>query len=422
RHVGYITSRADTARDPQDQIAALSGLVHGLLVLGGREAALADAIRGLGRAAADAVDESGGVPNRSPETLLAVVDHLVSASNALTAAGRPVDDRVRTAIELGAQALRGVRLTGTRLARFNGSGPGPEGALDQVLAASGVRPARIPPAQPMGFGRLAGGTTALVIDGARPPRSAQTSHAHAGTLALELSVGRQPVVVNAGPAQHLEADWRRATRTSAFHSTLVVDRSSSSRFWRPGIVTRAFGELMTDGPRAVRFERARDMTGSWLNATHDGYAATHGLLHDRKIFISADGSAVYGEDGVRLSESGGKQRFDARLKGMRGLGALAILHFHIHPDVDLRDPRDEPLIRFYLPDGAVWVLRHQGAEAAVEPSHYFDPELGKPRMGQQVQLRTQLRKGTEVISWSFAREKAAKSSRRVSRVAHPASL
>ncbi|MEO1550273.1 MAG: heparinase II/III family protein [Pseudomonadota bacterium] len=413
RHVGYVTARADTARDPQDQIAALSGLIHGLLVLGGRETALADAIRGLGRAAADAVDEqSGGTPNRAPETLLEVIDYLVSAANALSAAGRPVDDRARTAIETGAQTLRGVRLTGSRLARFNGGGPGPDGKLDQVLAASGVRPARIPPPLAMGFGRLAGGTTALVIDGARPPRSNQTGEAHAGTLAMELSVGAQPLVVNGGPAQHLEADWRRAARTSAFHSTLVLDRSSSSRFWSPGLVTRAFGELMTDGPRAVRLERARDITGSWLNASHDGYSGTHGLLHDRKIFISADGSAIYGEDSVRLAENGGKQRFDARLKGLRGLGALAILHFHIHPDVDLRDPRDEALIRFYLADGAVWVLRHQGAEAAVEPAQYFDPDQGKPRSSQQVQLRTQIRKGTEVISWSLTRERAGQRTRR----------
>ena len=72
----------------------------------------------------------------------------------------------------------------------------------------------------------------VLLDGAPPP--AEATRAHAGTLAFEMSAGRERLVVNAGPGRDFGGDWALLARQTAAHSTVEVDgRSSARRRGRP---------------------------------------------------------------------------------------------------------------------------------------------------------------------------------------------
>ena len=156
----------------------------------------------------------------------------------------------------------------------------------------------------MGYARLRHGRTSLVLDAAPPPASASET-AHASTLALEITAGSVPLIVNCGPGGRYGPRWGRAARATASHSTLALDGFSSSRFGRDG-------RHMTEAVRhvGIRVEDTED--GTRLTAGHDGYASTHGLRHERTVELARDGRRIRGEDTLAAHDTAARRRFGRR--------------------------------------------------------------------------------------------------------------
>ena len=105
-----------------------------------------------------------------------------------------------------------------------------------------------------------------------------------------MSVGRERLVVNAGPGAAFGGDWALAARRTAAHSTVEVDGRSSARIVDLAASPPApSGRGSSSGPTLVSVRQAQDASGQWLLATHDGYVASHGLLHERRLFVDARG-------------------------------------------------------------------------------------------------------------------------------------
>ncbi len=399
-HITFIETRLQTAPRGIARFEALAGLIYGCLALGGMDSQLTFARKMLGRECDATFDDDGALANRNPEELLACLTQLVWTARTLEEAGKHADPRHTDAIERIAPTVRALRMGDGTLARFHGGGRSLEGRLDMVLAETGVRGMSDAPA-PMGYARLTGGRTTLIMDCARPPRGAQSTQAHASTLAFEMSVGRRSLIVNCGPGQKVSPDWARASRATVSQSTLALDRVSSSKLWKEGLVTRAFGQILIETPSHVTLDRARDVTGSWLNATHDGYQTSHGIVHERRVFVASTGAAVYGED--RLSRPTPEKRAAKRkMEGAR-IGTPARVHFHLHPDVQAKHLAREDLIALVLPGGDTWVFRATGGEISLENSQYFNTIGLKPTPTRQIVVSAQFDEHSEGVSWSLQR-------------------
>ena len=174
----------------------------------------------------------------------------------------------------------------------------------------------------------------VLVDAGRPPPPGLDSHAHAGTLSFELYHGKERVIVNCG-AQPAEGEWLLAQRSTAAHSTIAVDDTNSSA-------------LMPDGhglarPPSEVIARREEAEGNlWLETSHDGYLPNYGLLHHRRLYLSADGADLRGHD--RLEGSGGKG---------------FTLRFHLHPSVNASLAQDKQAVLLRLPSGAGFRLRSQ---------------------------------------------------------------
>ena len=84
--------------------------------------------------------------------------------------------------------------------------------------------------------------------------------------AFEMSVGRQRLVVNAGPGQVFGGDWTLLARQTAAQSAVEVDGRSSARIEAGGLAARTFGARLAEGPALVSVRQAQDATGQWLLA------------------------------------------------------------------------------------------------------------------------------------------------------------
>lgn len=357
RHLGR-TARA--AAGPA-QITAAVGLVYAGLALpkGARRRR-----KGLGllqRALTRQILADGGHISRSPSFQHSVLADLCALRRALEEAGEEVPDFLQQAIDGMAPMLRFYRHGDGGLALFNGAHEESDGMVDWTLALAEAPGTHVSHARESGFFRLAAGRSVLLCDAGAPPPAPHDRLAHAGCLSFELSSGRQRLIVNCGSGRLRGPDWQHAMRTTAAHSTLVVDDKSSCRF-RHGAALRLLGEGITRGPHVVEASQTRQDGRQWIEVGHDGYAAAFGLLHRRRLYLDENGTDLRGEDRLEPAP-GGSTPVLAKVP--------FAIRFHLHPDVHAARDAVADAIVLSLPDGESWSFRARGGETALEDSIYL---------------------------------------------------
>ncbi len=209
------------------QMRALAGLVWTGRVA--PHAGQAEAAAQLGALAAALVGPEGELGSRSPEDLAEMLALLIWTARLLEDADQPAAPEHLAAIVRMVPVLRPLRLGDGTLARFHGGGAGNPVAIDKALAELRLE-TQPRPRLPLGYARLTGGRLALLMDGAAPPAGVWAAGGHASTLAFELCVGRQPLVVNSGPGRILARRGRnaRARRRRAARSRSTAPRRPPS--------------------------------------------------------------------------------------------------------------------------------------------------------------------------------------------------
>jgi uncharacterized heparinase superfamily protein len=215
----------------------------------------------------------------------------------------------------------------------------------------------------------------LVIDTGAPPPKGQDRLSHAGTLAFEMSVGRDRLIVNCGAAPAAGAAWRDALRATAAHSTLVIADVNSSELREGGLGRR---------PEQVSVQRHEASGAHWLDASHDGWKKPFGAIHRRRLYLGESGEDIRGEDSI---EAPTPQPFSIR--------------FHLHPDVDASLQQDGSGVLLRTPSGTGWVLRAEGARLALEESIYAG--AAEPRRSEQVVLSGAPEDGPCLVKWAISK-------------------
>lgn len=403
KQVVYLSRRWKTASSGLPRFEALTGLIYAGLALQGMENLIEPALKALSQDCRTEIDPQGGIPTRNPEDLLEVFTLLTWSAAALTEAGRtPSPDHV-AAIERIAPALRALRHADGSLARFHGGGRGIDGRLDHALANSGIR-AHHTKGLSMGYARLPAGRTSVIVDASAPPSGKASFNAHASTLAFELTSGRRPLIVNCGSGVAFGPSWRRAGRATPSHSTLGIEGVSSSRLGKAAVIAGRERELLSDHPQNVTCRQNQNSMGFNLYCTHDGYRKTHGLIHARKLDLSAGGRSLEGEDTLAAVEQADQRRFDLMMDRSNLQGIPYSIRFHLHPDVDATVDLGGNAVSMALKSGEIWVLRHDGfADLSLEPSVFLERNRLKPRATKQVVLSARILEYSSRISWSLAK-------------------
>jgi uncharacterized heparinase superfamily protein len=251
----------------------------------------------------------------------------------------------------------------------------------------------------MGFARMAGGRSTLILDAAPPPEGLAGLSAHASTLAFELTSGRRPLVVSCGSGAPFGPDWRRAGRATPSHSTLAVEGFSSSR-----LEAGDGPEVMTDRAHIGALRQSVVPDGQHLYLSHTGWSVTHGLTHARDLLMSGDGRKLTGIDILAAQTPAERLRFERLMTDGRLEGVGFALRFHLHPDVDAALDLGGTAVSLALKSGEIWVFRHDGHAALVlEPSVFLEKGRLKPRPARQIVLSARAMELETRIGWTLAK-------------------
>ncbi len=388
RQLVRLSSGWRNAPSGQSRLVALTALVLADLCIAGHDRQLEGVVRAFSEEVERQILPDGGHVGRNPAVLVELMLDFLPLRQCFAARDRPVPPGLASALAGMLRMLRMLRLGDGRLARFNGMGVASPAALATVLAygdAEITLPAHAPAT---GYARLERNGLVVIADVGPPPPLEIAGEAHAGALSFEVSSGAQLMLVNGGAPGASDLDWRAASRATASHSTLVLDEKSSSRLVRHERLEALAGGAVIRGPDHVTARITEDTVDNGgtiaLEAAHDGYLERYGLLHRRRIAVSADGRLIEGSD--RLAPPRGALRLKRDIP--------FAIHFHLHPDVRCTDatPGGATIV---LADGATWRFAVDGASTTVEESIHFADSSG-PRRSVQIVVRGATPGETEV--------------------------
>jgi len=247
-----------------------------------------------------------------------------------------------------------------------------------VLKRAGAKGKITPQAPHTGFLRLTASRNTIIMDAGTPTKEARFGAA--STLAFEFSVGQSRFIVGAG---QYSADSRLASalcRTAA-HSALTLDNVDSS-----DISQNRLAEVYD-------IEAGPAIGGMLAVGSHDGYAASHGILHHRQIYLTSDGHNLRGADRLEYTGAPGE------------IPSNAIIRFHLHPRVSAALLGDGRILLKIHGQKAGWIFKSTGGSARLDQSIYLDE--GRRSSCQQIVLSvpcSHIRTIGEVEArWAFIR-------------------
>ena len=364
-----------SAPDGIPRLICLIALVLSDLAVSGHDRQLKDAQEALIEELRRQILEDGGHVSRSASVLADLILDLLPLGQCFHSRGRQPPEEISASVKKSLGFLRFMRLGDGMLARFNGVSTGSPATVATVLGYSGSDLEVPATARASGYVRLERGDTVIVADVGSPPPLEMATEAQAGALSFELSSRQYLVLANGGFPGPADQSWVAAARATASHNTLVLAETSSSRLVRHPQLEAMIGGMPIKGPDNV-FSASGDKDGHvFINTSHDGYLKRFGLIHSRRLSLSADGNTLEGVDALRPPK--GQLRLKTDLP--------YAIHFHLHPDCLCT--LDQPTVcRVKLPDGRVWIFSTKDAALTIEESIFYVDSAG-PRPSLQIVLR-----------------------------------
>jgi uncharacterized heparinase superfamily protein len=388
RQVRYLRSTVSCTRDGIPRLRARIALTCAALCLSSQTRHLDREIRNLAEELERQVLPDGGHATRNPGALIEMMLDLLPLNQVFASRNVAPPPALLYAIDRVMPMLRFFRHGDGQFALFNGMGPTHPDLVAAILAYDDAQGAPVANAPHSGYQRLDAGSTVLIMDSGRPPPVDLSAQAHAGCLSFELST-KHRIIVNCGVPEISKANWRDVARATAAHSTVTFNDTSSCRFLETQAFRRLFGAPIVDGPKRVAVSREELDNGLSLRTSHDGYLRRFGLIHQRVLTLSLDGSRLQGEDLFYRAD-------DSVLPNVAP-DAFAV-RFHLYPEVQAT-PHDSHSVALVLPNMAVWNFNAYENEVALEESVYL-AGLDGPRRTHQLVIIGHARK-TQRVVWSF---------------------
>jgi uncharacterized heparinase superfamily protein len=377
RQVRYLRHTARDARRGVAHLQAVIALADAALCIAGERRRIKSATERLRHELERQILPDGGHIGRDPGAVIDILLELLPLRQAYAARNMAPPPALLNAIDRMMPMLRFFRHSDGSFARFNGMGVTPADLLFTLLAYDETGGAPLSNAPHSGYQRLEAGGSALIVDVGRVPPVEVSLEAHAGCLAFEFSTPKHnALIVNCGLPPTACEDWRQLARATSAHSTATLNDASSARFVTSALFRRVLGGApMLGGPSRVAVMRDDRPDALVLHASHDGYAESFGIVHERTLVLAADGSKLDGEDAFVAADGGEEVRTTHDEYAVR---------FHLHPGVKATRLSDGHGAMLMAPDRELWTFTVHDGQVELEDSVYLAAAEGPRRTTQLV--------------------------------------
>ncbi|RZO48388.1 MAG: hypothetical protein EVA76_03465 [Candidatus Pelagibacterales bacterium] len=196
------------------------------------------------------------------------------------------------------------------------------------------------------------------IDCGNPPTSAFSRYYQAGCLSFELTSNKQKIICNSGYGKYLSQKITSMSRSTAAHSTLYINDTSSCVFQKNKIINKVYGNSLIQKHRVIDKNYLDNKNSYSISATHNGYEKRFGYIHKRTILISKEKDKIFGQDELIKTKS-----YSNKLN--------YFVRFHIYPDIKIVKTKAGNSILISLSNGEGWLLSSKTNNFKIEKNIFL---------------------------------------------------
>jgi uncharacterized heparinase superfamily protein len=203
-----------------------------------------------------------------------------------------------------------------------------------------------------GYVALNNKKTSLIMDIGSSPDKKFSSNYQSGALSFEILSNRKKLICNSGYFQNYKHKLNQISKSSAIHSTLILEDRSSCKF----IKTKNESSKVSCGLKILKKNVVFEKNYWKVNAAHDGYLKKYGIIHEREIEFYPEQMKFIGHDKIISKNKIKNLKFEIR--------------FHLEPNIKIMKTQDNKSIFIDL-DGEGWKFNSDNNAINIDDGLYF---------------------------------------------------
>jgi len=203
-----------------------------------------------------------------------------------------------------------------------------------------------------GYAVLNNKKISLIMDIGSSPDKKFSSNYQAGSLSFEIISNGKKLICNSGYFQNFKNQLNKLSKSSAVHSTLILDDRSSCKFTKTSNLSSKIYQGLKIIKKNIVFEK-----NYWkISAAHDGYLKKYNTIHYREIEFYPEQTKFVGYDKIISKNNTKNLKFEIR--------------FHLEPNVKVMKTQDNKSILIDL-NGEGWKFNSNDNNIDIDNGLYF---------------------------------------------------
>ena len=234
-----------------------------------------------------------------------------------------------------------------------------------------------------GYTILKNKNAVLAMDTGSNPARNYSENYQSGPLSFEFFFKGKKLITNSGYFQDHNHQLNLISKSTATHSTLILDNSSTCNFKKnskgPSIVTKGFKTFDNE----VTYEK-----NYWsIKCSHDGYLSEYGVIHQRNIEFDINKFTLFGKEKLIKKNNFKVSNFEIR--------------FHLLPNIKVTKLQDNKSVLIELKNSG-WRFFSKDGLIGVETGLYFG-DKNKYIENQNIFISGITQNNEQLIEWQISK-------------------
>ena len=205
-----------------------------------------------------------------------------------------------------------------------------------------------------GYAKIKSKKIELFMDANNPSSMLHSRNYQAGPLSFELASSGIKFICNSGSGKNLGEELSYLSSSTAAHSTVTINDTSSCIFQKNALIRKYFGNSLIEKHNIVKKEFKNDKEFIQCIVAHDGYEKR---LHERQITLFKLKNHIEGIDSLKC-------------KNLENKNLTFSVRFHIHPDIRITKTMGNDIL-LSSNEGEGWIFRSPQIPTKIEKNLYF---------------------------------------------------
>jgi uncharacterized heparinase superfamily protein len=233
-----------------------------------------------------------------------------------------------------------------------------------------------------GYAILHNKKISIAMDVGPSPSSKFSSKYQSGALSFEISSNGKKLISNCGHCNSKNNKLIELSKSTATHSTLVIDDDSSCHYKK-----NDKNYLIDNGLKILKKNIVFEQNYWKINASHDGYQKKYNMIHEREIEFYPEQFKFVGTDKILNKKKNLNIQFDIR--------------FHLEPQIKLMKTQDNKTILIEL-EGEGWKFTCDNYDINIDNGLYFGNK-NSYRQNQNIFISGITSNQNENIIWQLSK-------------------